>query len=176
MSNILIVQPHKMLQQALVVALFPEHHVQIMEKLPEAESAAEADVVIIDGGALRARNSLTGHELSAVQSWRVPIIWIDTEALSGAAASKLVRLTPPLKKEELRTAVAACLRSSSVPQPAAVSSAARPVPAVAARAKPTELKPAAVVADDEKEFIELDEVFDEVSSPADGNVDARNKD
>jgi hypothetical protein len=176
MSNILVVQPHKMLQQAFVIALSPEHHVLVLGKIPDAESAAGADLVIIDAGALRARNLLTGRELSALQSWLVPIIWLDTEALIGAATAKLVCLTPPVKREELRTAVAACLQVLSAPQPTGVPSVASAISEVATDAKATEPTPAAVGGDDEKEIIELVDVFDEVSSPDDGNVEARNKD
>ena len=175
MSNILIVEPHKMLQQAFVVALFPEHHVQVMEKLPDAESGTAADLVIIDAGALRARSLLTRDALSAVQSWGLPIIWIDTEALSGAAGSSLLHLSPPVKREELRTAVAACLQASSAPKPSASSARASVRSDVAAEAKAAEPKRAAGGGDGEKEFIELVDVFDETSSADDGNVEARNK-
>lgn len=163
MSNILVVQPHRALQHAFVIALFPEHHVQLTDKIPEAESAAKADLVIIDAGALRRRRPLTGEDLSRIQSWRVPIIWLDDEALGGA--SKVVHLTPPLNREQLRTAVTDCLRSSSPRRPA-------PVPATT-RAK--SLTTAADTMADEKEVIELVDVFEESSGPEEANMDASNK-
>ena len=46
MTKILVIQPHKMLQQAIVVALFPDYHVQVSEKIPEAEPAADAGAEI----------------------------------------------------------------------------------------------------------------------------------
>ncbi len=109
MSRILVVQPHKMLQQALVIALFPEHEVEVFDKIPAAESLAAADVLIIDAVALRGGDALSTREVRAVQSCRVPVVWIDTDAPPDTAAfTKLVRLSPPLKRDELRGAAAEC--------------------------------------------------------------------
>ena len=113
MSKILVVQPYKMLQHALVIALFPEHQVKIVEKQPTDWAAEDADLAIIDAVALRGKTSTTANELRALENGRLPILWIDTETNAGDAPSKLARLTPPFTKEELRTAVAELLRRRS---------------------------------------------------------------
>jgi len=49
----LVIEPHKMLQHAFSVALFPEHQVQVMEMIPGAMAVKEFDAVVVDAGALR---------------------------------------------------------------------------------------------------------------------------
>jgi hypothetical protein len=148
MSKILVVQPYKMLQHALVIALFPEHQVKIVEKQPTDWAAEDADLAIIDAVALRGKTSTTANELRALENGRLPILWIDTETNAGDAPSKLARLTPPFTKEELRTAVAELLRAQA---PLAEASGAK----------------AAMAGGDkvggEKNIIELVDVFDEAA-------------
>ena len=162
MSRILVVQPSKMLQQAFVVALFPEHHVRVLEKIPDAVLAPEADLVIIDATALRERDLLPPHEVRAAQSWRIPVVWIGVESLGELAASKnLARLSAPVKRDELRTAVAESLRSPSAGQASPERAAKRAGSVVAARKKATEPKQDHVATDNDKKFIELVDVIDE---------------
>jgi hypothetical protein len=148
MSKILVVQPYKMLQHALVIALFPEHQVKIVEKLPTDWAAEGADLAIIDAVALRGKTSTTANELRALENGRLPILWIDTETNAGDAPSKLARLTPPLTKEELRTAVAELLRPEAPPTEASGAKAA-----MAGGDK----------VGGEKNIIELVDVFDEAA-------------
>ena len=175
MSRILVVQPAKMLQQAFVVALFPEHHVRVLEKIPEAEPAAEADLVIIDAGALRERDSLPAQDVRAAQSWRVPVVWIGVEALGALAATKnLVQLSAPVKRDELRTAVSESLRAPSSGQASPERAAKRPGPAVATKQKTTP-KRDGVAADQDSEFIDLVDVIDETPGRDDSEAEAGSK-
>lgn len=165
MGRILVVQPVKMLQQAFVIALFPEHHVRVLEKIPEAEPAAETDLVIIDAAALRERSSLPAQDVRAVQSWRIPVLWIGAEAVSGLAASKnLAQLSAPVKRDELRSAVTEGLRA-----PADHGLAQRPEKQsgsiVAAKKKTSEPKLDSALGDHDREIIELVDVIDEVPEP-----------
>src|SRR5215510_1315963 len=112
MSKILVVEPRNMLRQAISLALFPDHEVQMAPLLSEGSAAVaqEFDLVIIDSAALRATNSLSSQLVRAVQSWKVPTIWIDDAAVHQAPArDKLVVLSEPIQKESLQSAVAKCL-------------------------------------------------------------------
>ena len=162
MSRILVVQPSKMLQQAFVVALFPEHHVHVSEKIPDAGLAAESDLVIIDAAALRERDLLPAHEVRAAQSWRIPVVWIGVESLGDLAASRnLARLSAPVKRDELRTAVAEGLRAPSAAQVSPERAAKRSGSVVAAKKKTTEPKQDHLASDNDKKIIELVDVIDE---------------
>jgi hypothetical protein len=160
MSNILVVQPHRVLQHAFVIALFPEHHVQLTDNIPDAENIAQADLVIVDAGALRARQLLTGEELSRIQSWGVPVLWIEENASGGG-----MHLTLPVSRDELRSAVANCLRSPSTPRS----------PVVRAAKGAERATPAVEATEAEKEVIELVDVFEEASGPEEVDMHASNK-
>jgi hypothetical protein len=153
-----------MLQQAIVVALFPEHHVQVLEKIPEAEPAAEVDLVIIDSAALCERDSPTAGGVRAVQSWRLPVIFMGAGTIGDKAAPKnSKRLIMPLKRDDLKTAVAESLRlpaqrRASSAEPAPTSSAS----AVAAKKKASGVEPDGVTSDNGKEVIELTDVIEEI--------------
>jgi hypothetical protein len=173
MSKVLVVQPHKMLQQAIVVALFPEHQVQVLERIPATDPSAEVDVVIIDAGALDERGTLSADEVQAVQSWQTPIIWIGSESARQRAASKnRLQLAAPIKREELRAAVAESLRSRAV-EPHAAEPATKRSAVVSARKKTAEPKADSLAADNEKEVIELVDVFEEISIGGDGEAEAK---
>ena len=116
MSKILVVEPRNMLRQAISLALFPDHEVQMAPLLSEGDAAMaqEFDLVIIDSAGLRATNSLSSQLVRAVQSWKVPTIWIDDAAVRQAPArDKLVVLSGPIQKESLQSAVTKCLGISS---------------------------------------------------------------
>jgi DNA-binding response OmpR family regulator len=173
MSKILVVEPEKMLQHAIVVALFPEHHVHLSEKIPEAEPLAEADLAIIDAGALRERDLLTAGAVRAVQKWRVPVVLIDAEALGDVGASKnFGRLITPLKRDELRAAVAHGLRSLAAADATLAPAVKGGTSPVATKKKTSELQPDSVAYGNGKEVIELVDVIEETP----GHDEARNKD
>jgi hypothetical protein len=77
MSRILVIQPHKMLQHAFSIALFPEHQVEVAETMPDAAALKDVDLVIVDAAALRERDAMAAGELRDVQNWKTPTIWID---------------------------------------------------------------------------------------------------
>jgi len=112
MSKILVVEPRNMLRQAISLALFPDHEVQMSPLLSEGDiaMAQEFDLVIIHSAGLRATNSLSSQLIRAVQSWKVPTIWIEDAAVRQAPArDNLVVLSGPIQKESLQSAVAKCL-------------------------------------------------------------------
>lgn len=173
MSRILIVQPYRMLQQAFVVALFPDHEVKVFAEIPATEALVAADLLIIDAAALRGVDALSTQEIRAVQRCRVPVVWIDADAAPDTAAfTKLVRLVPPLKRDELRAAAAECLRLTSAPS----SPASKPARTGAEKTKAIEPKSQSAAPEKAKEFIELVDVFEETPKRDEINAEARNKD
>jgi hypothetical protein len=173
MSRILVVQPHRMLQQALVVALLPDHEVQVFDKIPAVEVLAAAELLIIDAAALWGGDAWSTRDVRAIQSCRVPLVWIDAQTPPDTAAfTNLVRLAPPLKRDELRAAAAECLRLTG----ARPSAASKPARTVAAKTKAIEPKSQTAAPDKAKEFIELVDVFEETPKRDEINAEARNKD
>jgi hypothetical protein len=165
MSRILVVQPCKMLQQAFAVALFPEHHVRVLEKLPEVDPSAEADLVIIDAGALRERGLLAGGEDRVVRTWQIPVVWIGSDGRGAEATARhRLLLSAPLKRDDLRAAVGEGLRSSL--EQTAAKPATKSPKAVPAKKKTAVPNPEPAVADNGKKIIELVEVIEEMSDPA----------
>jgi hypothetical protein len=164
MSRILVIQPHRMLQHAFSVALFPEHEVQVVERIPDAAGLKDIDLVIVDAVALRQRDSLAQHELGEVQDWKTPTIWIDNDADAQVPMrEKLLLLQGPSGKDLLVRAMAECLGT-----PGAGKQAANPIKSGAAgRAVTTETtKPqgATAASNTEENFIELVEVVEEGSA------------
>jgi hypothetical protein len=111
MSKILVVEPRKILQQALRLALCPDHEVQLEANLADKEPAAvmEFDLAIIDAAALREVNVPRTQVLRAVQAWTMPKIWIDEAERTQAPGDELRVLTKPIEKDRLQAAVATCL-------------------------------------------------------------------
>jgi hypothetical protein len=93
-----------MLQQAIALALFPEHDVQVRQEIP-AESDAEAfDVVMID-------LSSNPEQAELVARWNVPLIFIGPkESADGWKRNDVIFVVDkPLVKQSLESAVAKCL-------------------------------------------------------------------
>jgi hypothetical protein len=164
MSRILVIQPHKMLQHAFSVALFPEHQVQVMEKIPDASVLKDVDLVIVDAVALRQRDSLAQQQLSEVHKWKTPTIWLDEHADSQAPTREtLVLLQAPPGKDLLVKAMAECLGTPDTEKQAAkpiTSDAASPA-STTETAKPQGATPATNA---EENFIELVDVIEEGSA------------
>jgi hypothetical protein len=108
MSKILVVEPYTILQRAIAVTFFPEHEVQITDQLPEMNASEQRsyDIVIVDAGALRERNT-AGDLNRRFQGWRIPTIWLE-EKISTVVPTrdKLVVLRKPILKIDLVSALA----------------------------------------------------------------------
>jgi len=142
-----------------------------MEKFPEADPSDRADLVIIDAGALRERDLLAAGDVRAVQSWRVPVVWIgaDPSGEEGAAKNRLF-LTARMQRDELRAAVTESLRSS-LEQPAA-KPAAKLSKGLSPKKQAADAKPDSSVAGNMRDFIELVEVIEEAAREVEtGNED-----
>ena len=112
MSRILLVEPRHILRQAMSVALFAEHDLQLAASVSAInESAAqEFDLIIIDSAALRQAGKASDALLQELQ---VPMIWIDdTNAGQALPQGKTVVLKSPIEKDALQSAIARCLDGS----------------------------------------------------------------
>lgn len=162
MSRVLIIQPHKMLQHAFSVAHFPEHQVQVMERIPDAAELKDVDLVIVDAAALRHRDSLAQRELSEVQRWKIPTIWLDKDADSQAPTrEKLVLLQTLSGKDSLLKAMAECLGTPDTRNQAANPIRSGTVLSTTEAAKQQGDTPATNA---KENFIELVEVVEEGSA------------
>ena len=109
MSHVLVIQPRKILQHAIAVALFPDHEVRMVEAVPEAALVHECDAAIVDAVALREINALSAEALSAMSGWTVPIVWIDGDAPQTPKRANLAVVKRPVARDELRAALATCV-------------------------------------------------------------------
>ena len=161
MSTILVIEPHRMLQQAFATALPFTHKVQLMEILPEISAIQDFDVVIIDAAALMDKAGLAARELRALQSWKVPTIWIENDGgVEAPSGDRLVTLAMPVQKDALLKALAACLTATSGEESQAATARTKAKP-VAKDAKKAKEPISAVPAASKPAIIELVEVVEE---------------
>jgi hypothetical protein len=114
MSRILVVEPQKILQQAIVWFLFPDHEVEVSENVLAKETVKDFDLAIVDAAALREVNLLSAQWSRAVEGWKMPTIWIDDAAGAPVPTGKhLVVLGRPMQRDVLLAALAKCLGASS---------------------------------------------------------------
>jgi len=166
MSKILLIEPQKMLQQAIVLSLFPEHEVQLKGDLSgnSVSAAKDFDLVIIDAAALREANALGGQSSGTIQGWEAPIIWIDEAGGSPTPGrKKVVALNRPIERMALQSAVAECLGTASTSTPTGMTALAEKSERRPA-AKETGTSAAADVAD--AQVIELVDVVEEGKNKA----------
>jgi hypothetical protein len=117
MSKILVIQPHRMLQQAIALALFPEHEVEISAAVPESLQATDFAAVIVDAASLEETTGLPAQAIRSIETWKLPTIWIrDSESSEIPQWEKLVVMERPIGKESLQSSVAECLGISTRPK------------------------------------------------------------
>jgi hypothetical protein len=109
MSNVLVIQPRRILQHATVIALFPDHEARVVNALPEAALLHECDAVIVDAVALREINALPAPALRSMDAWTVPVVWIDADTAQAPKCANIAVVKRPVSRDELRTALATCL-------------------------------------------------------------------
>lgn len=160
MSRILIIEPSKMLRQALAIALSPEHQLQFIASFPQVADLTEVDGVIVDAATLRDYDALTTRDVGAAQEWKIPTIWIDGAAALDAPMRKaLVQLKPPIRKDDLHKALAASLRSATESKQNTTVPRGRSETPLKSRAKKT--REAGAPAPMNDQFIELLEVVED---------------
>jgi len=143
MAKVLIIEPHKLLQQAIALALFPEHEARV-EAAPNAAAIGELqgiDLIVIDAGALRDRDQLSPDVLRAVQQTPVPVLWLDDDAEARPPKrGKLELVAKPIERDALQSALATLISGAAPPPSRKARAASEPKGAEskARRKKPAE--------------------------------------
>jgi hypothetical protein len=110
MSKILVVQPYKMLQQAIALFLFPQHQARMTNSIPDSSEIRDVDAAIIDAAALRETEKLSSQAIRSLEEWKIPIVWIDTVKSPLAPSNdNLVWVNTPIAKQSLQSALTQCL-------------------------------------------------------------------
>jgi hypothetical protein len=148
MSRIFLIEPHRVLQQAIALSLFPEHDVQVAEAAEAAAIGAlndDIDLVIVDAASLREGDKLSPEVNRAFEASPVPIIWIDDGDSPHPKRDKLAVVLKPIESGALQTALADLLAPASA-------------------RKERKASPRKGKAGSEPELIDLTEVVEEESS------------
>jgi hypothetical protein len=162
MSNILLIEPDRMLQQAFTLALFPEHRLKVLDAIPDA-APKDFDVIIVDAAALQSEGAGGARVLHALFAWKLPIIWIgEAQATLAVDREQIVRLSRPLEKSALQRALAECLGKTSAPKRDTIS--AEPPIKTPALTKAKAKRKANAAPSDSGQFIELVDVVEEASA------------
>jgi hypothetical protein len=155
MGKILLIEPHRVLQQAIALSLFPGHDVRVEDGAGWAIAAAfdGMDLVIVDAAALRAGSRLSPELARAIQGSSIPTLWIDeNEFADPPKRDKLAVVMKPIENAAFQSAVADLLSGSP---PRQEQKKAVPVEEKTQAAKGEKAKP---------EPIELVEIVEEESS------------
>jgi hypothetical protein len=146
MSTILLIHRHRMLQQAIAVALFPEHDVRVADAIPETAAVDDVDLVIVDAASADDPDGLVDRAAQAVRQWNMPVVWLEgAGSLRAPKRDKMLVIKTPIQKDALLAALAELLASpaksaqgsqppsrlpqGSSSQAAAANSADAPMPA-----------------------------------------------
>jgi DNA-binding NtrC family response regulator len=119
MSRIFLVEPRAILRQAISLALFPDHEVQLAASFPDSNGSVtpEFDLIIIDSAALSETGKSSSALLQKLQDWKIPTIWIDdTGERQAAPPGKIVVLKNPILKDALQSAIKKFLEGSAANQ------------------------------------------------------------
>jgi len=118
MSKILLIEPYKILCQAISLSLFPEHEVRAEENIDAAvASLKEYDLLIIDGAALREGHRLTPEVTRAIQRCKIPVLWLeDDEGPKPPKPEKLSVVKKPIEREAFQSALGALLSAPTAPR------------------------------------------------------------
>jgi hypothetical protein len=114
MARILLVEPYRILQQAIAVSLGRDYQVQVRESLPATElnNLKDCDVLVLDASSLEEKDLLTAELLRALASCEKPLLWLEDEhSLAPPRAEKFTVLKKPLQERALREAVESLLVS-----------------------------------------------------------------
>ena len=167
MGKVLLIEPQKILRQAISLALFSQHEVHAEESLGASQLAAlkDYDLLIIDGGALREGKQLTAEITRAVQSAKTPTLWLEDEAASQAPKrEKLLVVRKPIEREPFQSAVDGLLSGKTSPKKEAGPAAAVSAKTETSR-RETRKRPAASSQQASFEFIDLVDVVEEKPLP-----------
>jgi len=114
MSKILVVEAHRMLQQAIALALFPDYEVEIASAIPESSALRDFNAVIVDLKSLGESAGGAEAAIRAVQSWKVPTVWVQGSSHEPTPQREnLIPIIAPIEKDVLLSVLAECLGTIS---------------------------------------------------------------
>lgn len=108
MGKILLIEPQRILQQAISLTLFPDHETRVEEAIaPESETAwKDYDLLIVDGAALREGGRLSAEAIRAIQSASTPVLWLEEDESDPAPGrDKLLVVKKPIDRSAFCSAV-----------------------------------------------------------------------
>ena len=151
MGKILLIEPDKILKQAISLSLFPEHEVEESSSGSiDNNTLKEYDLLIVDGSALSERNYLTPEFTRTIRRSDIPTIWLeDDESSRPFVKDKLLFVKKPIERETFQSALNSFLSPKTPKKAGGVDAAPRE------REKQTKGQ------QKEFHFIELSEVVDE---------------
>jgi hypothetical protein len=173
MSKILLIEPYKILRQAISLSLLPEHEVEVDEGLSSRHvgSLDDYDLLIVDAAALREKGRLTTEVTGSIQACQAAILWLeDDESSEAPKRDKLVRIQKPIEKGAFQAALSDLLSSGAASRPP--TAPATQGPKAGTGKKTTDKKSAEVSDQTAFEFIDLVEVVPEESNPEHANKPA----
>jgi len=168
MGRILLIEPQKILRQAISLALFQQHDVQVEESLGAAQLASlkDYDLLIVDGAALQESKQLNAEITRAIQGCKTPTLWLEEPGASQAPKrEKLLVVRKPIEREPFQSAVDSFLSGETGPK-----KGARPASPVVGAKPPAPKQETWKKADASPEqgsfgFIDLVDVVEEDPSP-----------
>jgi hypothetical protein len=117
MGKILLIEPYKILRQAISLSLFPEHEVLAQENIDAIASLKEYDLLIVDGAALRDSNRLTPALVRAIQSCKIPVLWLeDDDGSKPPKRENLLMVRKPIEREAFQSALSGLLSAQTAPK------------------------------------------------------------
>ena len=116
MGKIVLIEPHRVLQQAMALPLSAEHEVQIEDAISAAGIGAlkGIDLLIVDASALRERNQLSPEVTRAIQGCPIPTLWLEeNESSRPPRRDKLAVVMKPIESEAFYSALDGLLSLST---------------------------------------------------------------
>lgn len=177
MGKILLIEPYKILQQAVALSLSSDHEVQVEENIKASDIATlkDIDLFIVDAGALRERNQLSAEFSRAIQNCPLPTVWLDEEESSRPPKrDKLAAVMKPIEKEAFQAAVAGLLAPPSSPREWS-KTALPPAPKEKGAKGRGKKQPARAPEQPSLQFIDLVEVVEEPVPKPEGKLGRKPK-
>lgn len=108
MGKILLIEPDRILKQAISLFLFPEHEVQdeASSKVTNINALKEYDLLIVDGSALREKNQLTPEFTRTIRRCDTSTVWLEeNESQQPFKREKLLFVKKPIEGKTFLSAV-----------------------------------------------------------------------
>ena len=174
MGKILLIEPQKILRQAISLSLFPDYEVKVEEDIArDIGSFRNYDLLIVDGAALRESNRLTPEAIRLIQGCKIPTLWLEDDTASHTLKrDKLVVVKKPIEKKTFQSALAGLLSPRAPSKEQRISVAAAPSKESVPKAAPKK-KGGAASEQSAFQFIDLVDVVEEQPPPKQGKKSRR---